>query len=369
MGNKLQKKYLLILLLPFGYLLNLLSRTSSTVTEAVYSNGFYRGISWLIGNLWGWLPFSVMELLFPVLMLIALWRIAVWIGRLIRDREKRWAVFRKGVMDALLVVSVVYFLFIALWGLNYNRRNLADILDLEVRPSTLEELVEMTEELLEKTNKLREEVQEDEDGITVLDGGPEGAFARAGKGYLAAADYIPGICKVYGRPKPLIFSSAIAYTHIWGIYSPFTGEPNINTKIPAPMLPSTMMHEFAHQIGFAREDEANYISYLTCSYHPDADFRYSGSLHALNYSMNAVYSQDPEAWKDLYNKLSDGIKRDLAENAKYHAKYAGPVREALTKTNDAYLKANNQKDGERSYGRMVDLLLAQYRYEKENTKR
>ena len=59
----------------------------------------------------------------------------------------------------------------------------------------------------------------------------------------------------------------------------------------------------------------------------------------------------------------------MAENAKYHAKYAGPGREALTKTNDAYLKANNQKDGERIYGRMVDLLLAQYRYEKENTKR
>ncbi|HPE16562.1 MAG TPA: DUF3810 family protein, partial [Oscillospiraceae bacterium] len=31
--------------------------------------------------------------------------------------------------------------------------------------------------------------------------------------------------------------------------------------------------------------------------------------------------------------------------------------------NDAYLKANAQRDGVKSYGRMVDLLLAEYRDE------
>ncbi|HPW41948.1 MAG TPA: DUF3810 family protein, partial [Bacillota bacterium] len=29
--------------------------------------------------------------------------------------------------------------------------------------------------------------------------------------------------------------------------------------------------------------------------------------------------------------------------------------------NDKYLKANNQKDGVKSYGRMVDLLIAEHR--------
>jgi len=226
--------------------------------------------------------------------------------------------------------------------------------------------MEMTEDLLEKTIILGDELQENEAGVIMLIGGKEGAFSRASKGYQRASEHIPAFRKVYGRPKPLLFSSVIAYTHIWGIYSPFTGEPNINTKIPEPMIPSTLMHEFAHQLGFAREDEANYISYLACSFHPDADCRYSGSLHALNYSMNAVYSQDKDAWRNLYNKLSDGIKRDLAENAKYYAAYEGPVREITSKTNDVYLKANNQEDGEQSYGRMVDLLLAQYRYEKKS---
>ena len=309
MGKKLSKRYLMILLFPLGYLLNTLSRSNSVITERVYSNGVYRGISWVIGNLWGWLPFSLAELLLPVLVVVATWRIVVWVNRLIRSKGKRWIVLRNGILNILLVSSLVYFFFIALWGLNYNRQSLASILGLEVRPSTLDELIEMTEDLLEKTNSLREYVQEDEEGVVVLMGGSSEAFARARKGFEAASDYIPGFDRVYGRPKPMLFSPLVAYTNIWGIYSPFTAEPNVNMKIPAPMLPSTMMHEFAHQLGFAREDEANYIAYLTCSLHPDEDFRYSGSLSALNYSMNAVYRQDKEAWRNLYNKLSDGIKR------------------------------------------------------------
>ena len=36
--------------------------------------------------------------------------------------------------------------------------------------------------------------------------------------------------------------------------------------------------------------------------------------------------------------------------------------ESYDTINDAYLKANDQFDGTQSYGRMVDLLLAEYRY-------
>ena len=38
--------------------------------------------------------------------------------------------------------------------------------------------------------------------------------------------------------------------------------------------------------------------------------------------------------------------------------------EIHNKVNDAYLKANNQTDGVQSYGRMVDLLIAEYEKEK-----
>ena len=55
------------------------------------------------------------------------------------------------------------------------------------------------------------------------------------------------------------------------------------------------------------------------------------------------------------------MQRDLAERAEHWAQYEGPVQEASPAANDAYHKATNPSDGMRSYGRMVDLLLAELR--------
>ena len=41
--------------------------------------------------------------------------------------------------------------------------------------------------------------------------------------------------------------------------------------------------------------------------------------------------------------------------------FEGRVAEASARLNDKYLRANRQKDGVRSYGRMVDLMLAYYK--------
>ena len=59
------------------------------------------------------------------------------------------------------------------------------------------------------------------------------------------------------------------------------------------------------------------------------------------------------------------MERDLAQRAEHWAKYEGPVQDVSNAANDTYLKANNQSDGMRSYGRMVDLLLAEQRAEGE----
>ncbi len=45
----------------------------------------------------------------------------------------------------------------------------------------------------------------------------------------------------------------------------------------------------------------------------------------------------------------------------YWKNFDTKVAKISNNINDAYLKANNQDDGVKSYGRMVDLLLAYYR--------
>ena len=50
--------------------------------------------------------------------------------------------------------------------------------------------------------------------------------------------------------------------------------------------------------------------------------------------------------------------RDLLDHNAYWDTYRGAISEVSDKVNDMYLKANAQEAGTKSYGRMVDLLLA-----------
>ena len=60
--------------------------------------------------------------------------------------------------------------------------------------------------------------------------------------------------------------------------------------------------------------------------------------------------------------LSDAVRRDRAADRAYWAQFEDTkTNEFGEKMNDTYLKANDQKEGTKSYGAMVDLLLAEYR--------
>jgi hypothetical protein len=109
-----------------------------------------------------------------------------------------------------------------------------------------------------------------------------------------------------------------------------------------------------------REDEANFIGYLACVGSDNQAFRYSGYLTGWVYAGNALARVDMDAYVELSDRLSLQAKIDLQQNNEFWDRYEGKVAEASTKMNDTYLKANSQTDGVKSYGRMVDLMLAYY---------
>ena len=85
---------------------------------------------------------------------------------------------------------------------------------------------------------------------------------------------------------------------------------------------------------------------------------------AFIYSNNALYSSNYELGKETFSLLSDEVKNDIYDNSAYWKQFEGPVAEISDAVNDTYLKANDQQDGTKSYGRVVDLLLAEYKAQK-----
>ncbi|MBQ8993269.1 MAG: DUF3810 domain-containing protein, partial [Turicibacter sp.] len=150
------------------------------------------------------------------------------------------------------------------------------------------------------------------------------------------------------------------YTNITGIYSPFTVEANVNIAVPDSTLLFTTMHEMAHQRGYASENEANFIAFITCIHHPDTDFIYSGYLSALRYTNIALSKVNHQVLMTLNEQLNEGVKRDLRYLNEFWSQYEGKVEKTFNTMNQTYLTLNGVSDGVQSYGRVVDLLLAYY---------
>lgn len=360
-----QKRIYLLGLVPVSILLILLARSSSFFAEQIYARHIYKLLSQVISVIMGILPISIAELIIiilPVLLIVLFLRYLV---RILRTKENRTQVILKGLLNTLCTLSVGLFLFVILSGINYYRYPFSYYSGLKIRESAIDELYALTESLAHQANELREKTAgRDENGVFAFTESKyrvaklaDQAMEELGKSY----SVLKGM---YGAPKPVLLSKLMSYTEITGIFFPFTMEANVNVDIPDYSIPATMLHELAHLRGFMREDEANFIAHLAGLEADSAEIQYSSTMLALIIAGNALYDQDPDMYFKIRNQYSEGVLKDIRANSEYWTKYEDTVISTVSnKINDTYLKANNQTDGVKSYGRMVDLLLAKYRAE------
>ena len=332
------------------------SRISPDATERYYSRGIFPVISNAIGTVSSLVDFSLAAVFFVILFSGLLFIIAFSI----RHGLKHGA--RYGILLFLRTLAcaacVVLFLFCITCAPNYNRLSFSEQSGMSPGESATEDLKSLCEELMSYTNYYRSLASE-EDGVFSLKF--HAAAFTALEAFNSLSSQYGFIPTVRSQPKPMLCSEIMSYLNITGFYFPYTAEANINAHMPSMELPFTMCHELSHTAGFMREDEANFISFLACRMSDDNDFRYSGYLCALINSMNMLARYDYEAYLSVADGYSDGVLSDLYVLNEYWAQYDTPVAQASTSINNAYLKANNQSDGTHSYGRMVDLLLADYK--------
>lgn len=329
-----------------------------TFVEYFYSNTVFRWISTPISFVTSAVPFSMTEMLVIVSIPLTIVLLIMFILR-IKKSENKLRTTKKTIKRIGWILSISYMLFMFLLGFNYARMPLSETLDISVSPREKSDLESVCYILLDKTNTLRE-TRNESLGVMTLKNNVNTALKDAYKGYSAVSGVYP-ILKGYNiRAKGVLLSHQWSYTGITGMYFPFFVEANVNIDIPHAFLPNTILHEIAHTRGIAREDEAGFVAFITGIHHPDDDFKYSSYLDAFIHTSNALYSVDKEAYDKVINNLSTGVKRDLNANSSYWKQFEGPVQEVSSSVNNAYLQSNLQKDGVRSYGRVVDLLLGYY---------
>ena len=156
--------------------------------------------------------------------------------------------------------------------------------------------------------------------------------------------------------KPSLFKNVMNFTGILGYYNPFTAEAQFNSQLPNTLVPFTSAHESSHQLGFAREQEANFVGYLIGINSKNLELRYSTEYFTLKSLLNYIVDEDPEFVKNALKNYSKEMKKDRAYEKAFVLKHQGVLDDFFGFTNNLFLKSN-QQEGSITYSYFIDLLL------------
>lgn len=258
----------------------------------------------------------------------------------------------------VLLVSILLFVFTALWGVNHYAPPVSERVGLQVTEYSVSQLTETANYMAAQANHWAEQAQRDENGDVAVDF--EALAEKAGDGYEKMAQINPFFADSGAPVKKLIWGDGFGYLGLTGIFVPYTGESGVSSATYGVSVPFTMCHEIAHRLTVAPEEEANFCAFLACLNSEDPAFQYSGWYSAFVYTYNALNEVDKTAAGTVWNSLSETVRRDCRRANDHYDRYEGEVQEAAEKVNDFYLKTFDEEAGVQSYGLVADLLVAWY---------
>src|ERR1035438_6599260 len=119
--------------------------------EKYYTADFYFFFSIALRVLFGWIPFSVGDLLYLFAGFWLLWKL-IKNARLIFRREFDRTKLKKELIQLTVILATVYIVFNIFWGLNYNRKGISWQLQLSPDDYNETSLKSITILLLQKVN-------------------------------------------------------------------------------------------------------------------------------------------------------------------------------------------------------------------------
>lgn len=329
------------------------------VTEYVFSRGLFKVITVPFGFLTSLAPISLTEWLVILALPAILTLLVVLIVKLVKGKDHKRTLLGAGKF-VVGAVAIACFMYMSCHGVNYYRYPMEQLMELDTSKKTPEDLYNVCVELAQSAAEVRKELGISEEEPFTFTESLYTELSRAGDGYKSIVDEYPFLWTANWRQKPVLLSEPWSYTGITGVYCPFIVECNVNTAQPDYSIPFTAAHESAHSRGVAFENECNFLAFLSCTNSSYPEYRYSGYMEAFVYCSNALYAYDTEMWSDTQQYVSPGMYLDFALLNKYIDDHKGKVKEVSQEFNDNFIKVQGVPDGDLSYDRVTELILAYY---------
>jgi hypothetical protein len=352
-----KKSIILLILLVICFLIHFYSADPARVEQG-YSAQLSPVISKSLRFIFGWAGFSIGDILYGFFVGWIFWKLWKGIRNLWgkqpsgQNRQGKQRLF-----SILVFCTSVYIVFNVFWGINYNRQGIATQLGLSMEKYDKEDLREMNCILIDKVNESKRVLIRNKTAYPTS----RELFRRVSNAYRDVSKTYPFLSCEPASIKSSMWGWLGNYTGFTGYYNPFTGEAQVNTTVPEFLQPFITSHEMGHQVGYAKEMEANFVGYLASAASTDTLLHYSCYLDLFMYSNRNLFILDSNSARLYANDLSPDVKKDLAEWSRFNKKHRSFAEPLIRWAYGIYLRGNKQPQGVLSYDEVTAFIISYYK--------
>ena len=337
------KKIIALLLIPQVLILSYF-KNNPRIVEEYYSEFIYQYIFKFYSMLFSGFSIAIGDLL----VLLALISSVIYFIFFFRFKINDF-------INVFAVISITIFLFYSLWGLNYFKTPLLSKLDIgEIKYESLQTTLDR---LIDDANEAHLILGDEDSTLENLEFDKEKIISELKLDNIKKFDKI----STTKFAKKSIIPKIFLYQGVSGYINPFTLEAIVVEEIPSIDFSITVLHEQAHQLGYAAEEDANFLAFISSINNQDPLIKYSGYVFGLSYLLNEIQINHNDDLSSFTDKINSGIIEDINSRRKFWQKYSNNIINSLQNVlYDFYLKSNNQKAGIASYSRIVNHIINYY---------
>ena len=337
------KKIIALLLIPQVLILSYF-KNNPRIVEEYYSEFIYQYIFKFYSMLFSGFSIAIGDLL----VLLALISSIIYFIFFFRFKINDF-------INVFAVISITIFLFYSLWGLNYFKTPLLSKLDIgEIKYESLQTTLDL---LIDDANEAHLLLGDEDSTLENLEFDKEKIISELKLDNIKKFDKI----STTKFAKKSIIPKIFLYQGVSGYINPFTLEAIVVEEIPSIDFSITVLHEQAHQLGYAAEEDANFLAFISSINNQDPLIKYSGYVFGLSYLLNEIQINHNDDLSSFTDKINSGIIEDINSRRKFWQKYSNNIINSLQNIlYDFYLKSNNQKAGIASYSRIVNHIINYY---------
>jgi hypothetical protein len=253
-----------------------------------YTNHIYRFLREPFTHITEWLPFPLGEVLMYVGACLIILIIPILILLIFLRKKKGYKAFVSGYFKTLvLIILSVLFIYTYQWLTPYRSSVLGNALTSN-HDYTVEEMHTLYIYVLDHINEECVNVPRDENGNIIYDN-KTATEQKVSVAMNSVSDEFTRLSGYYPTIKSAMCSDVLDWMNIGGYTYPYTMETTYNKYIHRLYFPTLYAHESSHHMGYYKEHEANFLSYVGLINSDDPILRYSGYLYVLNYVDDAYY--------------------------------------------------------------------------------